>query len=54
MRHPSRRIEGGSGRRTIRWPVIVDGAVYRDGRRVAEPHNFAELHAACSAGDAIA
>jgi hypothetical protein len=34
--------------------VIVDGAVYRNGRRVAEPDNFAELHAACSAGDAIA
>ena len=34
--------------------VIVDGAVYRDGRRVAEPDDFAELHAACTAGDAIA
>ena len=34
--------------------MIVDGAVYRDGRRVAEPDNFAELHAACRAGDAIA
>ncbi|HEY1316138.1 MAG TPA: magnesium and cobalt transport protein CorA [Gaiella sp.] len=34
--------------------MIVDGAVYRDGRRVAEPADFAELHAACRAGDAIA
>ena len=34
--------------------MIVDGAVYRDGRRVAEPDDFAELHAACMAGDAIA
>jgi magnesium transporter len=34
--------------------VIVEGVVYRDGRRVAEPDNFAELHAACMAGDAIA
>ena len=34
--------------------MIVEGVVYRDGRRVAEPDNFAELHAACMAGDAIA
>jgi magnesium transporter len=27
--------------------VIVDQAVYRDGRRTAEPDDFAELHAAC-------
>ena len=34
--------------------MIVEGVVYRDGRRVAEPDNFADLHAACMAGDAIA
>jgi magnesium transporter len=34
--------------------VIVDSAVYRDGQRVAEPHDFAELHAACQAPDAVA
>jgi len=33
--------------------VIVDRAVYRDGRRVAEPDDFAELHAACQTGDAV-
>src|SRR5919106_5523696 len=27
--------------------MIVDGAVYQDGRRTAKPANFAELHAAC-------
>ena len=27
--------------------MIVDRAVYRDGRRTAEPDDFAELHAAC-------
>ena len=34
--------------------VIVDSAVYRDGTRVAVPDDFAELHAACQAGDAVA
>ena len=34
--------------------MIVDRAVYRDGRRTAEPDDFAELHAACKSGDAIA
>jgi magnesium transporter len=34
--------------------MIVDRAVYRDGRRAAEPDDFAELHAACQSGDAVA
>jgi magnesium transporter len=34
--------------------VIVDQAVYRDGRRTAEPADFADLHAACKTGDAVA
>ena len=34
--------------------MIVDRAVYRDGKRVAEPDDFAELHAACQAADAVA
>ena len=34
--------------------MIVDRAVYRDGRRVAEPDDLSELHAACLHGDAIA
>jgi magnesium transporter len=34
--------------------MIVDSAVYRDGRRTAEPDDFAELHAACMTGDAVA
>jgi magnesium transporter len=34
--------------------MIVDQAVYRDGRRTAEPANFAELHAACKTGEAVA
>ena len=34
--------------------MIVDRAVYRDGRRTAEPDDFGELHAACKAGDAVA
>jgi magnesium transporter len=34
--------------------VIVDRAVYRDGRRTAEPDNLSELYAACQASDAIA
>ena len=34
--------------------MIIDRAVYRDGRRTAEPDDFAELHAACQTGDAIA
>jgi magnesium transporter len=34
--------------------MIVDRAVYRDGARVAEPDDFAELHAACQAADAVA
>ena len=32
--------------------MIVDRAVYRDGTRVAEPDDFAELHEACRSGDA--
>ena len=34
--------------------MIVDRAVYCDGRRAAEPDDFAELHAACKTGDAVA
>jgi len=34
--------------------VIVDRAVYRDGRRTAEPDDFAGLHAACKSPDAVA
>jgi magnesium transporter len=34
--------------------VIVDRAVYREGRRAAEPDDLTELHAACQAGDAVA
>ena len=34
--------------------MIIDRAVYRDGTRVAEPDDFAELHAACQARDAVA
>jgi magnesium transporter len=34
--------------------MIVDSAVYRDGRRTAAPDDFAELHAACRTGDAVA
>ncbi len=34
--------------------MIVDRAVYRDGRRTAEPDDFAELRAACTTRDAVA
>ena len=34
--------------------MIIDSAVYRDGRRVAEPEDFAELHDACRGGSAVA
>src|SRR5512132_164287 len=34
--------------------MIVDRAVYRDGRRAEEPDDFAELHAACQSEDAVA
>jgi magnesium transporter len=34
--------------------VIVDSAVYVDGRRVAEPGSFAELHHACEPEGAVA
>ena len=34
--------------------MIVDRAVYRDGRRVGEPDDLSELHAACRDGDAVA
>jgi magnesium transporter len=34
--------------------VIVDQAVYREGRRTAEPADFAELHAACQTEGAVA
>jgi magnesium transporter len=33
--------------------VIVDRAVYRDGRRTAEPDDLSELHAACQSDDAV-
>jgi magnesium transporter len=34
--------------------VIEDRAVYRDGRRAAEPGDLSELHAASESGDAVA
>ena len=34
--------------------MIVDRAVYREGRRAAEPDDLSELHAACQSGDAVA
>ena len=34
--------------------MIVDRAVYRDGRRTAEPGNFADLHAECPQDGAVA
>jgi magnesium transporter len=34
--------------------VIVDRAVYREGRRASEPDDLSELHAACQSGDAVA
>jgi magnesium transporter len=34
--------------------MIVDRAVYRDGRRAAEPDDFAELHAACQEDGSVA
>jgi magnesium transporter len=34
--------------------MIVDRAVYRDGRRAAEPDDFAGLHAACQTEGAVA
>ena len=34
--------------------MIVDRAVYRDGRRTAEPSGFAELRAACESDGAVA
>ncbi len=34
--------------------MIVDRAVYRDGRRTAEPDDFAELYAACQMEGAVA
>ncbi len=34
--------------------MIVDRAVYRDGRRAAEPDDLLELYAACQSGDAVA
>jgi magnesium transporter len=34
--------------------MIVDRAVYRDGRRAAEPDDFAELRAACRSEDSVA
>jgi magnesium transporter len=34
--------------------MIIDRAVYRDGRRTAEPDDFAELHAACQTEGAVA
>ena len=34
--------------------VIIDRAVYQNGRRTAEPDDFAELHAACETADTIA
>lgn len=34
--------------------MIVDRAVYCEGRRAAAPHDLSELHAACQSGDAVA
>jgi magnesium transporter len=34
--------------------MIVDRAIYRDGRRTAEPDDFAALHAACQTEGAVA
>jgi magnesium transporter len=34
--------------------MIVDRGVYRDGKRIAEPDDFAALHAACRDRDAVA
>jgi magnesium transporter len=34
--------------------MIIDRAVYRDGRRTAEPDDFAELRAACQTEGAVA
>ena len=34
--------------------MIIDRAVYRDGRRIAEPNDFAELRAACRPDGAVA
>ena len=34
--------------------MIVDRAIYREGRRTGEPDELSELHAACRNGDAIA
>jgi magnesium transporter len=34
--------------------VIVDGAIYRDGRRVEEPQDLAEMAASCNASGGIA
>jgi magnesium transporter len=34
--------------------MIIDRAVYRNGRRTAEPDDFAELHAACQTEGAVA
>ena len=34
--------------------MIIDSAVYEDGRRTSEPTDLAQLHAACETGDAIA
>jgi magnesium transporter len=34
--------------------MIVDRAVYRDGRRAGQPEDFAELRAACQTEDAVA
>ena len=34
--------------------MIIDRAIYRDGRRAAEPDDLSELHALCQASDAIA
>ena len=34
--------------------MIVDRAVYREGRRAPEPDDLSELHAACQSGDAVA
>jgi magnesium transporter len=34
--------------------MIVDRAVYHDGRRAAEPEDFAELHAACQTEGSVA
>jgi magnesium transporter len=39
---------------TPHWPLIVDRAIYRDGRRVAEPVDLVAMDEACRDGGGIA